>query len=152
LIGFSDFQKRSYRPDYGQGIDYVYSRTYKGSADELKRRRFAVPELGKSHGSTPVGAGLRSAKIELDRSKAEVKAAVLVTDGFPTDHDQAVRAAADLRRIGVRVLAVQIGGANPMPFLAQACDRVVIVNRADEVPAAVYRLLRGIVRRTRGAA
>lgn len=157
LIGFTDFpvqtnaRRTSRLRRVGVGGSFP-TRVYKSFDQKLGQRKFTVPLLAESHGSTPMGAGLRVAIDSLKREQTEVKAILLVTDGYPSDGAVAKRVAEQARRAGIDIYSLLIsdyvGTENrASEFLSSISRRTKGITMATEIPDAVYGLLRGIVKR-----
>lgn len=92
-----------------------------------------------------MGAGLYAALNEVQKSRAQVKAIVLVSDGIPTDGLSTDLAIQDIHRKRIQLHALAIGGIKP--FHLNNCRRVVDVTDAEQIVPGFLELLRGIVRR-----
>lgn len=134
------------------------ARTYKQLDSDLGLMKAMIPELERTYSSTPMEFGMRRAVDELSRSDKEVRAIVIITDGEPNNEDLAAIEFKKARRLGIETYALYIGGRRPgdtdtrpkgLQWLGQVSDRVVEVRTTAMVPQAVYRLLRGVVRRRR---
>lgn len=157
LCGFTDFgtpghgymQGLAHRYHYG---DAIQSRTYKSLKSHLGRRKAAIPELIYSYGGTPMEAGIKAATDQLRQSSAEVQAMVVLSDGQPNFEHNARAELMIARRLGIKTYGLHIAGRDlyegdaGFRFMADACDRAVQVHGATDVPNAVNRLLRGIIR------
>lgn len=141
----------------------ITHRTYKGVEDDLRRRRSTIPELRNSYSSTPMEAGVSAAVEQLRTSKKEIRAIVILTDGQPNDPVLAERSFLEAKRLGIETYGLHIGGRTGsydtggirdagFSFLAKACDHAVQVRGTTDIPSAVYRLLRGVVRSRRAVA
>lgn len=157
LIGFTDFprqrdaRRRSRYRHLAPGAS-MPSRTYKRTDQQLQQRKFTVPMLQESLGSTPMGAGIKAGTANLRNESTEVRAIVLITDGYPSDGAAAKRAADEARRLGIPIYSVLVSDyigsdSNAYEFLARISERVVSIQQASDIPQSVYQLLRGIVRR-----
>jgi hypothetical protein len=157
LIGFTDFPRQTtarrtsrYRR-VGVGGSFP-TRVYKSCDQRLEQRKFTVPLLADSHGSTPMGAGLRAGIESLKHEQTEVKAIVLVTDGYPSDGAVARRVAEQANRAGIEIYSLLVTDylgreKNAEQFLSSISRRTKSIAGAAEIPDAVYTLLRGIVKR-----
>ncbi len=170
LVGFSECGGDDAYAQLGAGRGYdrrmqmrthdlYYARTYKDHESPLDRRSMVVPELAISYNTTPMAEGIARAIAELESAPQDVKAMVVITDGQPNDPDAAKREFVKAKRLGIETYALHIEGrknavidSNLPPglvYLGEACDRVVEVGTTAEIPQAVNRLLRGVVRRSR---
>lgn len=118
---------------------------YKMVNEPIHRIRPLLFEVTSSSGSTPMGAGLYAALNEVQKSRAQVKAIVLVSDGIPTDGLSTDLAIQDIHRKRIQLHALAIGGIKP--FHLNNCRRVVDVTDAEQIVPGFLELLRGIVRR-----
>jgi Mg-chelatase subunit ChlD len=157
LIGFTDFPsnvtnaRRRSRYRLAPG-GYMPSRTYKTVDQSLAQRKFTVPMLRESVGSTPMGAGIKAGVANLRKEQTEVRAIVLITDGYPSDGPEAERQAQDAKRAGIPIYSILVSDyigreQRAEEFLSKISERVVPISSPSDIPPSVYRLLRGIVRR-----
>jgi len=171
VVGFSEAGgDDAYLPAHGRRNSYAkaeemrrrnlfYARTYKHHDAPLGRRTMMVPELAISYNTTPMTEGIERGIAELAKSDREVKAMLVISDGQPNDQDGAERAFKKAKRFGIETYALHIEGrqridlhaALPpgLAWLGSCVDRVTEVHTTTEIPQAVNRLLRGVLRRGR---
>lgn len=140
----------------------ILSRTYKEVDSDLLLRRAALPELCNSFASTPMEAGVAAMTEQLRHSMKEVKAMIIISDGEPNNPRDARAQIRLAQQVGIMTYGLHIPDSMPYginvgyldagyKFLIDSCDRAAQVYKADEVPAAVNSMLRGIIRTRRAS-
>jgi Mg-chelatase subunit ChlD len=107
---------------FGDEAAVIAAPTVKAGSFEKSVREVEVGMVG---GSTNLAAGL-----ELAASFSRLDAVVVVTDGVPNSHREALRAAERLKRCGIEILCIGTGDADTA-FLAKLATRADLARHAE---------------------
>lgn len=140
----------------GYGRDEVEFYVAKEFRDRLSPRTWAAIAAMAPRRSTRMGTAIRHAATRLRAQEARVKLLVVVSDGYPEDHDYgpdrgsheyAIRdtamALAEAERSGVRTFCVTVDRAGH-DYLRRMCadERYLVIDEVEALPEALTKVYR----------
>ncbi|MDE0177225.1 MAG: hypothetical protein OXP36_01395 [Gammaproteobacteria bacterium] len=144
----------------GYGRDCVEFYVAKEFDDPLDDRALDAIAAMKPKRSTRMGPAIRHACTKLDGSGAALKVLMIVSDGFPQDHDygpnrgqheygvqDAARALVEAEARGVETFCVTVDRSGH-DYLRRMCpaDRYLVIEETAELPAALQKTYRQLTR------
>ena len=140
----------------GYGRDCVEFHVAKEFDDPLDDRALAAIAAMKPKRSTRMGPAIRHACTKLDSSGAALKVLMIVSDGFPQDHDygpnrgeheygvqDTARALAEAEARGIETFCVTVDRSGH-DYLRRMCpaDRYLVIEETAELPTALRQAYR----------
>ena len=142
----------------GYGHDDVEFYVAKDFADRLCARTWAAMAAMTPRRSTRMGTAIRHAASKLQRQEARTKLLIVVSDGYPEDHDygpdrsdheygiqDTARALQEAERAGVQTFCVTIDRAG-RDYLRRMCpeDRYMVIDEVEHLPHALAKVYRAL--------
>ena len=144
----------------GYGRDCVEFFVAKEFDDPLDDQSLDAIAAMKPKRSTRMGPAIRHASMKLDSSGAALKVLMIVSDGFPQDHDygpdrgdheyglrDTARALLEAEGRGVETFCVTVDRSGH-DYLRRMCpeDRYLVIDETAELPAALQKAYRQLTR------
>ena len=144
----------------GYGRDCVEFYVAKEFDDPLDDRTLDAIAAMKPKRSTRMGPAIRHACTKLDSSGAALKVVIIVSDGFPQDHDygpyrgeheygvqDTARALIEAEARGIETFCVTVDRSGH-DYLRRMCpaDRYLVIEETEELPAALQKTYRQLTR------
>ncbi|MCY4058814.1 MAG: hypothetical protein OXG44_12505, partial [Gammaproteobacteria bacterium] len=144
----------------GYGRDCVEFYVAKEFDDPLDDRTLDAIAAMKPKRSTRMGPAIRHACTKLDSSGAALKVLIIVSDGFPQDHDygpnrgeheygvqDTARALTEAEARGIETFCVTVDRSGH-DYLRRMCpaDRYLVIEETAELPAALQKTYRQLTR------
>jgi nitric oxide reductase NorD protein len=145
----------------GDGRDNVEFHVAKDFADKLSRRTWGALAAMQPRRSTRMGAAIRHALSKLARETAGIKVLIIVSDGYPEDHDygsdrtdreygiqDTARALWEVERAGVTDFCVTIDPAGH-DYLRRMCKetRYLVIDDVTALPQELSKIYRTLTAR-----
>jgi hypothetical protein len=140
----------------GDGRENVEFHVAKDFADKLSARTWAALAAMQPRRSTRMGAAIRHALSKLARESASMKVLIIVSDGYPEDHDygadrtdreygiqDTARALRETERAGITNFCVTIDPAGH-DYLRRMCreSRYLVINDVTALPRELSKIYR----------
>jgi nitric oxide reductase NorD protein len=144
----------------GYGRDEVEFYVAKEFTEKLGARSWAAIAQMKPRRSTRMGAAIRHASAKLRAHEARTRLLIVISDGFPEDHDygpdrndheygiqDTALALREAERDGVRTFCVTVDRAG-RDYLRRMCepDRYMVIDEIEELPEALTKVYRAMTR------
>ena len=142
----------------GYGHDEVEFYVAKAFEDRLAARTWAAVAAMKPRRSTRMGPAIRHAVTKLQRQDAKMRLLIVISDGYPEDHDygpdrsdheygiqDTARALQEAERAGVQTFCVTIDRAG-RDYLRRMCadERYMVIDEVEDLPEALTKVYRAL--------
>jgi nitric oxide reductase NorD protein len=142
----------------GYGHDEVEFYVAKAFEDRLAARTWAAMAAMKPRRSTRMGPAIRHAVAKLQRQDAKMRLLIVISDGYPEDHDygpdrsdheygiqDTARALQEAERAGVQTFCVTIDRAG-RDYLRRMCadERYMVIDEVEDLPEALTKVYRAL--------
>ncbi len=142
----------------GYGHDEVEFYVAKAFEDRLAVRTWAAVAAMKPRRSTRMGPAIRHAVTKLQHQDAKMRLLIVISDGYPEDHDygpdrsdheygiqDTARALQEAERAGVQTFCVTIDRAG-RDYLRRMCadERYMVIDEVEDLPEALTKVYRAL--------